>query len=298
MAQKLGRKGTESDIAIYNFKSGDNVLSFVDPISHPEKIQGLLCAINMADQALLYIDELNPRIAEVILALDCAGLERGYVILAEEILDSAKKAFKGTVVEGYEMLNPQIADIRQKLSEFTLNPQGDTMVLIDHSFTVKGAGTIALGTVKTGSLKKHDTLHSSPKTGSLTVKSIQVHDRDVSCAFAGVRVGLCIKDAKPQDIPRGTVLSKTSTSPISTIQGEVFSQKFSKMPIKEGDNIMANSFMGFSPAKVIKGYIEPGNSSEAVIELEKPLSGLSSNVLLLAPGVKPPRVFGRINVVA
>ncbi len=296
MAKKLGKKGTESDLTLYNVKVEDTVLSFVEPTSYPDKIQSLVSALNMADQVLLTVDALTPELAETIVALDSQRIKKGYVIVPDDIANVASKAFAGTVVEGYEPVSPQIAELRETLASLKLDPTGDTLVQIDHAFTVKGVGTVALGTVKAGIVKKYDTLNASPQGGKATVKSIQVHDQDSQEATTGVRVGLCLKDVKPEDIPRGTILSKAELEPLMSISGQLSVSKFHKKPVAVGDQFLVNAWMGYVAAQIIEGEVAPSSNQDVTIGLDKPLPSASARAVLLDPGLKPPRVFAGIDL--
>ncbi|MFH1106223.1 MAG: elongation factor Tu, partial [Candidatus Aenigmatarchaeota archaeon] len=63
LAQRLGKKGTTNDIAIYNHGDSEGVFTYVCPNS--EKIQPLLQALNMADIPILVANDLTKEIGEM-----------------------------------------------------------------------------------------------------------------------------------------------------------------------------------------------------------------------------------------
>lgn len=74
---------------------------------------------------------------------------------------------------------------------------------MDHRFPVKGVGTVALGTVTQGVVRKHDALSNLPGGEETVVRSIQRHGRGVDHALQGERVGLALKGLGPQELDRG-----------------------------------------------------------------------------------------------
>ncbi len=51
IADELGKKGTSTDIAIYDKKTLDYIYTWTLPITYPDKIQSLLQAVNIAEYA-------------------------------------------------------------------------------------------------------------------------------------------------------------------------------------------------------------------------------------------------------
>ncbi|VVB52517.1 Elongation factor 1-alpha [uncultured archaeon] len=290
----LGKKGAVSDVTLYDHKLRETVLSFVEPSSYPDKIQSLVSAVNMADQVLLKVDGVNAAFAECVVALDALGMRRGYLLFGKDIVPDSVSAFlSGTVVSSYRVLEEQPMLVKEKLAEFKPHGEGDVLVQVDNSFSVRGVGTVALGVVKRGVVRKYDELTIYPSKEVAVVKSIQVHDVDVDEAVTGVRVGLALKDVKPEDIPRGTVFSANADLPlIRVLDAEVSLSKYAKKPISEGDVFLANSFLNYVPAKVAEGSVKPGEKGKIKVELEKDLLNLPGRVVFLDPGIKMPRVFG------
>lgn len=205
-AEILGKKGTRTDIALYDRKEAGIIRTWVRPVGFPDKIQPLLQAVNLGEYAIVSVDTLDRFAGEQILALDSVGITEG--ILSHSAMvdhDSLMRAVKGTVLEGYRYVEPQ--DIRRAASEFAQSGNsGDTGIVVDHSFDVKGAGTIILGKVVSGTVSKYDELTLYPSGIKVMVKSIQMHDDPVDAASSPARVGLAIKGAKPEDVGRGDML--------------------------------------------------------------------------------------------
>lgn len=293
LANSLGRKGAESDVTLYNNKTGDCVLSFAEPSSYPEKIQSLSSSLAMSTQAVLRVSKLSPMLAEQAVALDAYGLKTGFIILDEVEEETLKPLLEGSVASGYEFIEGNVVSVREKLAGQKIPSGGEPVVQVDHCFSVKGVGTVALGVVLEGTVEKYSELEIQPNQLKTTVKSIQVHDTDVKQAAAGVRVGLCLKDAKPDECPRGSLLAP---------QGKItFSESFilecslsgySPRQLWEGDNLLLHSCLNYSPAKIASGSLEKDRSGKLGFELEKPLPVYGRRILLMDPGARMPRILG------
>lgn len=89
----LGKRGTASDITLYNRKMGEEIFIFVEP--NQEKLGAMLQAIAMADAAIVRIDALTPEIGEMLLALDMPGKRQGLVVLEGLVREQVLPVLKG-----------------------------------------------------------------------------------------------------------------------------------------------------------------------------------------------------------
>ena len=89
IAMEFGKKGTETDIAIYDKKTADIIYSWTAPITFPDKIQSLIQAVNMAEYAILNVTKLDKYLGEQIIALDSVDFKDGFILYSYDI-DEAK----------------------------------------------------------------------------------------------------------------------------------------------------------------------------------------------------------------
>lgn len=75
-SRELGKKGTESDITLYNAKRGMVTQTIIEASKYPEKLQSLFYTVSFADIAILVVDEINAAFGETILMLNCLGRAR------------------------------------------------------------------------------------------------------------------------------------------------------------------------------------------------------------------------------
>jgi selenocysteine-specific elongation factor len=79
---------------------------------------------------------------------------------------------------------------------------------IDRVFSVKGFGTVATGTLISGSVAREQTVEAYPRGRILRVRGIEVHGTGAERAVAGERTAVNLADIEPADLARGDVLSE------------------------------------------------------------------------------------------
>ena len=208
----LGKKGTESDLTLYNLVREDHAATLVEPTHFPEKFPPLLYALAMADRTLFFAAGLSREFAEMVATADQFDTPTTFVLSAGIGEEELRRALKGTSLE----LSPTAADdlpkLRETLEQWTVRPKlGPLRVRIDHAFPVKGVGAVALGIVREGTLRVHDRLQLYPTTHVVEVRSIQVHDREVTEAGGGSRVGVALKGTDAGELERGQTLAPEGT---------------------------------------------------------------------------------------
>ncbi len=275
----LGKKGTVSDLTFYNLKKGQNTVTFIEPTRFPERIAPLFYAVSMSQKALLIVDQINPAFGESVIMLDSLGQKEGIVILRNYITrEQIAPLTKGTVVDGYEFLADDKNALRERLLEdaarmqTTYDSVTGTMP-VDHFFNVRGIGTVALGSVAEGTIRKHDELRVLPGEKTAQVRSIQKHDEDSDIAGVGERTGIALKGVDVEDLDRGTILTNDkSIKQISSLTAKVQIVKYWPSPLKEGMVLHIGHWMQFVPARVEAVIAESDwHKAELTIKLDKML---------------------------
>ncbi len=85
-ADNLGKKGTATDIVLYDLKKGEDTVTFIEPTRYPERLAPLFYTVAMAKKALVVVDELNASLGECLVMLQCARVNSGYFILRNYVL--------------------------------------------------------------------------------------------------------------------------------------------------------------------------------------------------------------------
>ena len=260
IANDFGKKGTVTDLTVYDRKESDIIRTWVVPNGFPEKIQPLLQAINIAEYVIFYVASLDRYTGEQIIALDMLNKKNGVLSHSYEVDENRLHSMiKGTVLQNYKKIDsPNIKEELVKLPP--VSNDGPAQFVIDHSFDVKGVGTVVLGKVLQGTINQYDNLKHLPSGTDVMVKSIQMHDDDVKQAVCPARVGLSLKGIKPDEVGRGDIITSDESFEIKNELEIDFKQSpFYKGEISEnqmclvsiGLQVKAAKFSSISPVKLI-----------------------------------------------
>mgnify|MGYP003319440941 CR=1 FL=1 len=192
IANDFGKKGTVTDLTLYDRKESDIIRTWIAPNGFPEKIQPLFQAIYIAEYAILYVASLDKFTGEQIIALDALGKKEGILSHSYDVDESRLNTMiKGTVLENYKIIDS--SNLKDEMMKFpVIQNDAQTHIVIDHCFDVKGVGTVALGKVISGKVSQYDKLLHLPSKTEVLVKSIQMHDDDVKESVSPARVGLSL----------------------------------------------------------------------------------------------------------
>ncbi len=212
----IGKKGTESDLLLWNKKERDIAITAVAPATYPERLVPMLQVASLCDVAVLAVDTPDPAFGETVIALSALG-RKGLLILrdpgtAERARGMVKERLPGWVAMDWTG-EESLRRYREWLPGVTVARDASSLctVVVDHAFSVRGVGTVALGFVRRGMLRVHDELRLAPLDKSVLVRSIQRFDEDQTEAPPGSRVGVALKGVEPDEIDRGSLLTADAT---------------------------------------------------------------------------------------
>ena len=259
--ESLGKKGTSTDITLYNLKKGDDTVTFIEPTRYPERLAPLFYATSMARKAVVVVDELNATFGECLVMLSCSNVDGGFFVLRNYLSrDKVEPLIKGTRLEKFEFVDDNPALLKEKLlSDASQNTpaapkecgQSAGTVPVDHSFNVKGVGAVVLGVVANGEISKHDTVKVLPGMKTAQIRSVQKHDDEFDCASEGDRVGLAMKNIEVEDLERGTVLTTdASIKSAKSVKAQASLVRYWQAPMKSEMVIHLGHWMQFLPARV------------------------------------------------
>ena len=307
IANELGKKGTSSDITIYDRKTNDKIISYCFPNTYPEKLQPLLQSIAMSNYVIINISKLDSFLGEQLIAVDIFGIKNGFILYGYEIdVEKIRNIIKNTglssfqILDSLEQLKNSISEMESKTeteTETDLKDKGDeslqpskACIVVDHVFDVKGVGTVVLGTVKQGEIKTYDELVLSPSNKTVVIKSIQMHDDPVNTSKKNSRVGLAIKGASAKDISRGDVITSPGFAKIAAadFQLNFIKNPYFKEEISETQNYMMSVGLQIRTVKI---KVMP--DSILLISFEKPLAFVENDLcILFKPDSKSMRIMG------
>ena len=105
---------------------------------------------------------------------------------------------------GLDQLRAALAEIAARVARH--DAAGPARLHVDRVFTLRGIGTVATGTLWSGTIGEGDELRVEPRGRAVRVRSVQVHDRPVERAEAGQRVAVSLPGVERQELRRGDVL--------------------------------------------------------------------------------------------
>ena len=288
IATQFGKKGTSTDLTLYDKKDSDVLRTWIVPSGFPDKIQPLLQAINMSEYIIFYVNKLDRFTGEQIIALDSLNMTQGILCHSFDV-DETKllSMIRGTVLERYELVKQD--DLKSHMMSFpqvSSDTNRNLQMIIDHSFEVKGVGTVVLGKVMTGQLKQYDNLVLLPSGKKVMVKSIQMHDDPCTVAQCPARVGLSLKGIKSTDINRGDILASCSLNVTKTFHLDLKKSPFYTKEISINQMCLVCVGLQIRSARFI-------SISPVTIETERPLVLESDSIcIVLKPESQTSRILG------
>lgn len=250
LASEFGKKGTVTDLSLYDRKESETIKTWVTPSGFPDKIQPLFQAINLAEYVVFHVDKLDKFTGEQIIALDSMKKEKGILSHTFDVDESKLDLMiKGTVIEKYIKVEPN--KIKEEMDKFEpLTNDDPPEMVVDHCFDVKGVGTVILGKITHGKIKQYDNLKLYPAGIDVLIKSIQMHDDPVEESLCPARVGLAVKGAKPDEVGRGDIIAKDGAVDVKTeIELDFRKSPFYKNDISENQGCLVNIGLQIKAAK-------------------------------------------------
>jgi len=250
VAAQLGKKGTATDMTMYDKKESGVIRTYTVPSGFPDKIQPLLQTINLAEYVIFCVNKLDKFVGEQIIALDMLQKKNGILSHTFDVDENTLNTMiKNTVLENYARI--PVDKIKEESDKFTqISKDGNARVVIDHCFDVKGVGTVMLGKVERGMIKQYDTLKLLPAGVDVLIKSIQMHDDPMETAESPGRVGLAVKGVTPDQVGRGDLLcSPGSEQMLTEIELEFTKSPFYKADFAVNQMCLVNIGLQIKPAK-------------------------------------------------
>jgi selenocysteine-specific elongation factor len=213
-------------------------LSLVDVPGHERFVRTMVAGATGIDLFLLVIDAAEgarPQTHEHLAVLRLLGIEHGVVAVTkadavdeetlELALEEARELLAGAeAVAVSAKTGAGLDDLRAALTRAVDSvdmSRGQTpghvpaRLYVDRSFTLRGIGTVATGTLWAGSIGEGDELRAEPAGISVRVRSVQVHDRPVDRAEAGQRVAVNLPGIERHELRRGDALVEAGAYPLS-----------------------------------------------------------------------------------
>jgi selenocysteine-specific elongation factor len=268
-------------------------LSVVDVPGHERFVRTMVAGASGIDLFLLAIDGregARPQTHEHLAILRLLGIERGVVALTKsDLVDAetlelaraeAEDLLPGTpVVATSARTGAGLDELRATLAQAAAGAahggdEGPTRLYVDRSFTLRGIGTVATGTLWSGSIGGGDELRLEPRGRAVRVRSVQVHDRPVDRAGAGQRVAVALPGIERHELRRGDAL--VSPGPFRTsYRLDVVLDEIAEIP----EHVHVHHGTADVPARVVRA-----GAHHAQLRLAEPVLAARGDRVILRAG--------------
>jgi selenocysteine-specific elongation factor len=227
------RRGITIDLGFAHLELTPTLrLGFVDVPGHERFVKNMLAGVGGIDLVLFVVaadESIKPQTREHFDICQLLEIPRGVIALTKadlvdrEILAlvraEVQELVAGSFLEGAPVVpvssvtGAGLAELRQELARVAAeapekDASGHFRLPIDRVFTVKGFGTVATGTLVSGSVAKEQEVELYPAGRRLRVRGVQVHGTSARRAVAGQRTAVNLADIEPAELARGDVLSE------------------------------------------------------------------------------------------
>ncbi len=248
-------------------------LSLIDVPGHERFVRNMVAGATGIDLFLLVVDAAEgarPQTHEHLAIISLLGIEHGVVAVTkadavdsetlELAVEEARELVPGAeVVEVSAKTGAGLDELRAALSraadlvlqEHNLDSGAEDAVrlYVDRVFSLRGIGTIATGTLWSGSIGAGDVLRAEPGGRDVRVRSVQVHDRPVERAEPGQRVAVALPGVERHEVRRGDALLARGAFAAS-YRLDVALQEL--VPIADGARLHVHHGTAAVPARVVR----------------------------------------------
>ena len=155
-------------------------------------------------------------------------------------------------------------------------------------------GLVAIGTVQSGSIKKHDNITVTPGGNSGVVRSLQVMDVDVDIANSGDRVGVAIRNIKEGTLERGSLISISGEEKMLETHNSS-SLTFVRAPFQKRNIEIGMVIHASTDLQFVVGRVKSFDNDQISIEWDSPITireDSDRRVVLSQLDSSPMRILG------
>jgi selenocysteine-specific elongation factor len=304
------RRGITIDLGFAELDLGDVRLGFVDVPGHERFVKNMLAGAHGIDLVALVVaaDEgVMPQTREHFQIARLLGVSAGLVVLTkrdavdEELLalvrEEAGELVAGSFLEGAPVVavssrtGEGVEELKRALRGVALraparSAEAVARLPVDRSFTVRGFGAVATGTLVAGEIAEGQELDVLPAGGRARVRGLQVHGRGVAKASAGQRAAVNLGGVEAASIARGMVLAPAGRlRPTQIFDARVEVLADAPRPLRSRARVRVHAGAAEVLARVLvveeAGEIGGGGAGLAQLRLEAPVVVLPGERFIL-----------------
>ncbi len=277
-------------------------LGVIDVPGHEDFIRNMIAGLGAIDLALFVVaadDGWMPQTEEHLQILQYLGVRHGVVAITKcDLGDPARVAhevgerLRGTslgempIVPTSARTSAGLEELKQALQRVCAGvapprDSGKPRLFVDRVFTVRGTGTVVTGTLRGGPLTRGEKVSLQPQNLHAHVRAIQSHNRSTEIALPGTRTALNLPELRPDEIPRGSVLT-TAITPQSSRTIDALVERSARelqpsRPLKNASVIQVHYGSARCTARILlldRRELSPGKKTIARLHFTEPVFAL------------------------
>jgi selenocysteine-specific elongation factor len=287
-------------------------LSVVDVPGHERFVRTMVAGATGIDVFLLCVaadDGFMPQTREHLAVLRALGVSAGAVAITKVDLASSAHVEEEVAAElpGLEAIpvaaptGAGLDELLGALERATVGlpgrggGRGPARLHVDRVFTLHGIGTVATGTLWSGSIGPGQELLMLPNGSRVRVRSVHVHDEPMERADAGQRVALALTGAGRRQLARGDVLCDhvANLSASFRLNAELELAARAR-PLSRGARVQVHHGTRDAAARIVPlegDELRPGERAVCQLRLETQLIADHGDALVLRQ-LAPPDTIG------
>lgn len=275
-------------------------LGIVDVPGHEKFVKNMVAGATGIDVVAMIIaaDEgVMPQTREHLEICSLLGIQYGLIVLtkidmvdaewAELVKEDLQEFVEGTFLENAPIV-PVSSVTGQGIPEFLAilddfcakisvkKPGGLFRLPVDRVFSMKGFGTVITGTLISGKISVGEPVMIYPGDTKSKVRGLQVHDRQVETAEAGMRTAINFQGIEKAVINRGDVVARPDTLKNSyMLDVELHLLKSTPRPVKNRERVRLHTGTCELPCNILlldRETLEPGETAVVQLRLDGPVA--------------------------
>jgi len=285
-------------------------LGFVDVPGHERFVRNMLAGVGGIDLVILVVaadESIKPQTREHFDICRMLNIRRGLTVLTKaDLVDSDTLEVVRLEVEEFlrdSFLDPGTAPIvpvsattglglerlRQELARVAndapaRDPQAAFRLPIDRVFTIKGFGTVATGTLISGTVRKDEEVEVLPGARRVRVRGIQNHNQAAEYAIAGQRTALNLAAVAPEELARGMMLVPAGLFRAGKRLDVEIDLLRSARPLKDRARVHLHAYTAETIAEVVlvgRKELRPGETGLAQLRLAEAVALVPADRFIL-----------------